>query len=185
MEKKDWHIVPECYVDTNLVEFLIASHSVNHQKGCNAVAKKMMESNLKDQFSIGVIDNDKRQHSYVSEFEEIAHSKHISLLKHRERPHYFVRITPAMDQFILDCAAEQNVNLQYYDLPTELSEFTKVTKNVSAKDDHRFKSLFKALDGSKGITLLRAVLNYLNTYQYKCDIAELQRLFGQYAPSST
>lgn len=185
MEKKDWHIVPECYVDTNLVEFLIASHSVNHQKGCNAVAKKMMESNLKDQFSIGVIDNDKRQHSYVSEFIEIAHSKHISLLKHRERPHYFVRITPAMDQFILDCAEEQHINLQDYGLPTELSEFTKVTKDVSAKDDHRFKSLFKALDGSKEITLLRAVLNYLNTYQYKCDIAELQRLFGQYAPSST
>ena len=63
MEKKDWHIVPECYIDTNLAEYLLGSHGVNHQKGCNAVAKKMMESNLKDQFSIGIIDNDKRQHS--------------------------------------------------------------------------------------------------------------------------
>ena len=178
MEKKDWHIVPECYVDTNLVEFLITSHSVNHQKGCNAVAKSMMESNLKDQFSIGVIDNDKRQHSYVREFIEIARSKYISLLKHRERPHYFVRITPAMDQFILDCAAEQNVNLQDFDLPTKLSEFTKVTKNVCAKDDRRFKSLFKAIDGSKEMAMLRSVLNYLNDKQYKCDIAELQILFG-------
>ena len=53
----------------------------------------MKESNLKDQFAIGVIDNDKRQHSYVSEIIEVAKSKHISLLKHRERPHYFVRIT--------------------------------------------------------------------------------------------
>lgn len=178
MEKKDWHIVPECYVDTNLVEFLLVSHCVNHQKGCNAVAKKMMESNLKNQFSIGVIDNDKRQHSYVGEFIEIAHSKHISLLKHRERPHYFLRITPAMDQFILDCAAEQNINLQVYDLPKELEEFTKVTKDISAKDDYRLKSLFKALDGSKEITILSSVLNYLNDNQYKCDIAELQKLFG-------
>ena len=177
MEKKDWHIVPECYVDTNLVEFLLVSRGVNHQKGCNAVAKKMKESNLKDQFSIGVIDNDKRQHSYVNEFIEIAHSRHISLLKHRERPHYFVRISPAMDQFILDCAAEQDVNLQDYNLPTELSEFTKATKNVSVKDDHRFKSLFKALDGSKEIVMLRSVLNYLNDKQYNCDMAELQRLF--------
>ena len=48
MEKKDWHIVPECYIDTNLAEYLLDSHGVNHQKGCNAVAKKMMESNLKD-----------------------------------------------------------------------------------------------------------------------------------------
>lgn len=177
MEKKDWHIVPECYVDTNLVEFLITSHSVNHQKGCNAVAKKMKESNLKDQFAIGVIDNDKRQHSYVSEFIEVAKSKHISLLKHRERPHYFVRITPAMDQFILDCAAERNINLQDYGLPIELSEFTKVTKDVSAKDDRRFKTLFKALDGSKEITMLRSVLKYLNEKQYKCEKVELQKLF--------
>ncbi len=101
MEKKDYHIVPECYIDTNITEFLLDSHGVNHQKGCNAVAKKMMESNLKDQFSVGIIDNDKRQHSYVTEFTEIAHTQHITLLKHKERSHYFIRISPAMDQFIL------------------------------------------------------------------------------------
>ena len=93
MAKKDWHIVPECYIDTNLTEFLLDSHGVNHQKGCNAVAKKMMESNLKDQFSIGIIDNDKRQHSYVNEFTEIAQTLHVTLLKHKERPHYFIRVT--------------------------------------------------------------------------------------------
>ena len=177
MDKKDWHIVPECYIDTNLAEFLLESHGVNHQKGCNAVAKKMMESNLKDQFSIGIIDNDKRQHSYVSEFEEIAHTQHVALLKHRERPHYFIRISPAMDQFILDCANEQGVNLKDYGLPSELEDFTKVTKDVNVKNDYRFKSLFHALEDSKEISKLRSVLNYLNDKQYKCDTAELQRLF--------
>ena len=179
MEKKDWHIVPECYIDTNLAEFLLNSHGVNHQKGCNAVAKKMMESSLKDQFSIGIIDNDKRQHSYVSEFAEIAHTQHVALLKHKERPHYFVRISPAMDQFILDCAAEQGINLQDYGLPTELAEFTKITKDVKAKNDFRFKSLFGALENSIEITKLRSVLNYLNDEQYKCDTTELQRLFEE------
>lgn len=177
MEKKDWHIVPECYIDTNLAEFLLDSHGVNHQKGCNAVAKKMMESNLKNQFSIGIIDNDKRQHSYMSEFEEIAHTRHITLLKHRERPHYFVRISPAMDQFLLDCAAEQGINLQDYGLPSELSEFTKITKDVKAKNDYRFKSLFEALADSKELSKLRSVINYMNDKQYKCDTAELQKLF--------
>jgi hypothetical protein len=52
-----------------------------------------------------------------------------------------------------------------------------VTKDVSAKDDHRFKSLFKPLDGSKEIVILRSVLNYLNDKQYKCVIAELQKIF--------
>ena len=177
MDKKDWHIVPECYIDTNLAEYLLDSHGVNHQKGCNAVAKKMMESNLKDQFSIGIIDNDKRQHSYVSEFTEIAHTQHIALLKHRERPHYFVRISPAMDQFILDCVAERGINLQDFGLPSDLSEFTKITKDVKAKNDYRFKSLFGAIENSKEIIILRSLLNYLNDKQYKCDTTELLQIF--------
>jgi hypothetical protein len=177
MDKKDFHIVPECYIDTNLAEYLLGSHGVNHQKGCNAVAKKMMESNLKNQFSIGIIDNDKRQHSYVKEFVEIAHTQHVALLEHRERPHYFVRISPAMDQFILDCANEQGVNLKDYGLPSELEEFTKVTKDVNAKNDYRFKSLFGALEDSKELSKLRSVLNYLNDKQYKCDTAEVLKLF--------
>ena len=177
MDKKDFHIVPECYIDTNLAEFLLDSHGVNHQKGCNAVAKKMMESKLKDHFSIGIIDNDKRQHSYMSEFTEIAHTQHGTLLKHKERPHYFIKISPAMDQFLLDCAAEQGINLQDYGLPSELEEFTKVTKDVNAKNDYRFKSLFGALKDSKEISKLRSILKYLNGKQYKCETAELQRLF--------
>lgn len=177
MEKKDWHIVPECYIDTNLVEYLLNSHGVNHQKGCNAVAKKMMESNLKDQFAIGVIDNDKRQHSYMREFCEIAHTKHIALLKHKERSHFFVRISPAMDQFILDCANELGVNLKDYELPSTLEEFTKITKDVNVKSDKRFKSLFKALEASDEIVVLRSVLRYMDDNQYRCNVEELQRFF--------
>ena len=179
MGEKDWHIVPECYIDTNLVEYLLDSQGVNHQKGCNAVAKKMMESSLKDQFSIGIIDNDKRQHSYVSEFEEIAYTQHITLLKHKQRPHYFIKISPAMDRFILDCANEQGVNLKDYCLPSELDEFTKITKDVNVKNDNRFRSLFGALKDSKEITKLRFILKYLNDKQYKCDVTELQKLLEE------
>ena len=177
MEKKDWHIIPECYIDTNLTEYLLHSHGVNHQTGCNAVAKKMMESKLKDQFAIGIIDNDKRQHSYVKDFFEIAHSVHISLLKHHYRPHYLVRINPAMDQLILDCAAELNVNIQEYGLPSTLDKFIKETKDVNAKNDYRFKRLFKNIDNASEMIILRSVLNYLNLNQYKSEDEELRSFF--------
>ena len=176
MKKKDWHVVPECYIDTNLTEFLLKSSGVNHKRGCNEVAKSMAESSLKERFSIGVIDNDKRQPSYVNEFVEIAHTDHISLLKHKERPHYFVRISPAMDGFILDCANELGVNLKDYGLPSTLEELTKVTKDVKAKTDTRFKELFKSLKTSEEMTKLRSALIYLNDNQYKCDTAELQKI---------
>ena len=82
-----------------------------------------------------------------------------------------------MDQFILDCAIEQGINLQDYGLPSELEAFTKITKDVKAKNDYRFKSLFMALENCKEIAKLRSVLNYLNDNQYNCEVAELQRLF--------
>ena len=50
---------------------------------------------------------------------------------------------------------------------------TKITKDVIAKNDFRFKSLFGALENSIEITKLRSVLNYLNDEQYKCDTTEL------------
>ena len=82
-----------------------------------------------------------------------------------------------MDQFILDCAKEQGVNLKDYGLPSELSEFTKITKDVKAKNDYRFKSLFGAIEGSNELSKLRSVLHYLNDKQYECDSAELLKLF--------
>lgn len=36
-------VIPECYIDTNLVETLACPGGYNHQKGCNQVAKIMQE----------------------------------------------------------------------------------------------------------------------------------------------
>ena len=77
----------------------------------------------------------------------------------------------------MDCANEQGINLKDYGLPTKLEEFTKVTKDVNAKNDYRFKSLFEALEGSNELSKLRSALNYLNDNQYKCNTAELQKIF--------
>ena len=47
----DLHILPECYVDTNLVETIAppTKSGYNHKKGCDNVVKAMQETNaLKD-----------------------------------------------------------------------------------------------------------------------------------------
>ena len=86
---KDLDIVPECFIDTNLVETLlhlkqVDTDGVNHQKGCNTVVRVMTTSKaLKDSFALGIVDADKRPLSYVkNECNEIARSRHIVLLKH-------------------------------------------------------------------------------------------------------
>jgi len=92
---------------------------VNHQKGCNTVVNTMKGKILKDGFAVGVIDSDKRKPSYVNEFTEIAHTEHLSLLKHTNKAHYLIMVSPAMDKFILDCAEEEMVDLSEYDLPSD------------------------------------------------------------------
>ena len=74
MNQRTDYIIPECYVDTNLVETLVCTYGCNHQKGCNQVAKVMQEK-FADRFAVGIIDADKRKPGYLKEFNEIASSE--------------------------------------------------------------------------------------------------------------
>lgn len=48
------YIIPECYVDTNLLETLVpTAKGYNHQKGCNNVVKVMKEK-LADEFAVNL-----------------------------------------------------------------------------------------------------------------------------------
>lgn len=41
MKNSYLHIIPECYVDTNLVQILLQIKGVNHQYGCGQVTNVM------------------------------------------------------------------------------------------------------------------------------------------------
>ncbi len=84
----DFHIIPECYVDTNLIETIVPPNGrgYNHQKGCPNVAKTMREhAQLSDGFAVGIIDKDKKEVAYAKEFVEIADKEQLKLLKHPEK----------------------------------------------------------------------------------------------------
>ena len=84
------YIIPECYVDTNLLETLVpTAKGYNHQKGCNNVVKVMKEK-LADEFAVGIVDKDKRQIRYVDEFEEVGHTDSLFFYKHPDKAHYLV-----------------------------------------------------------------------------------------------
>lgn len=174
---KLFHFVPECFVDTNLVESLLETDDVNHQKGCNSVVKTMKGKKLDGSFAVGIIDSDKRKPSYVNDFNEIAKSQHLSLMKHKEKSHYIIMINPAIDGFILDCAKDQGVDVNDFDLPSELKAFTKQTKNINSKKDERFKRLFKKLKDNPEFTIFRNVLIYLRDKNYNSTEESLIRLF--------
>lgn len=169
-------IIPECYIDTNLVETLVCDGGCNHQKGCNQVAKVMQEK-FAGRFAVGIIDADKRQPSYLQEFRQVACSEHLALLRHKVRPHFIILVHPAADGFILSCAKAADVNMNDYNLSPILKEFTAQTKNVMSNKDIRFKRLFKALKNTGEIRLLKTVLTYLVEATYNADDNKIRDLF--------
>ncbi len=172
----DLSILPECYVDTNLLETIVPPEKgYNHQKGCATVAKKMQEK-LGDIFALGIIDKDKKQIRYLQEFEVWVETGNLILHKHLQKPHYIIQIVPAVERFILKCVEDCQISLENYNLPCILPELTKQTKQMSSKNDHRFKQLFAAMKESPDMVILKEWIVYLKKNPYNADKTTLQQL---------
>ena len=168
------YIIPECYVDTNLLETLVpTAKGYNHQKGCNNVVKVMKEK-FADEFAVGVVDKDKRQIRYVDEFEEVAHTDSLFFYKHPDRAHYLVMVSPAVDGFILKCAEDVKMDMGQFGLSSDLKSFTEQTKKVSSKEDVTFKNLFQKLKKADEGVVLKNALKYLKENKYQSDPERLK-----------
>lgn len=170
--KKLSNVIPECFIDTNLIEFLLNA-KVNHQHCCNNVIKAL--NNKKDEFAIGIIDKDKRAVAYIKDCEKIREINRLNFFKHRARNQYLITIFPAADRFIFNIAKEEGVNLSDFDLPTEFEDFLEETKTETSNKDQRFKKLFKEIKNHKEISLLQKVLTYLCENKYQSDVEEIKK----------
>lgn len=176
MNQRADFIIPECYIDTNLVETLVCTGGCNHQKGCNQVAKVMQEK-FAGRFAVGIIDADKRRPGYLNEFREVAASGHLKLFRHSARAHFIILVHPAADGFILSCAEEARINMADYGLSPVLKEFTAQTKNVMSNKDVRFKRLFRSMKEVGEMKLLESLLTYLVGKTYNASDDELLSIF--------
>jgi hypothetical protein len=171
----DFHIIPECYVDTNLIETIVPPNGrgYNHQKGCATVAKTMREhAQLRDGFAVGIIDKDKKELDYALLFEEIVDKGQLKLLKHPQKHHYFILIVPAMEKWILSNAAEVGIDLIDFDLSNDLNQLRTQSKKMTTKHDPRFKNLFRELKRKEasGVMILQQWISYLKDNNYAADM---------------
>ena len=175
-QKKFLQVIPECYVDTGLMEYLLDA-GVNHQHCCSKVVRQLNVT-FKDSFAIGIIDKDKVEMGYIKECDEVASTgKHLTLLKHKTRNQFLITINPAIDRFILDSAKEEGVKPENFGLPSTLKDFIAVSKAVTSNQDVRFKSLFKAINGNREITNLKNSLDYLIRNNYQTDLSVVKKIF--------
>lgn len=173
--------MPECYIDTNLIETIVPPERIgstcgyNHQRSCNKVINEML-GKLKDDFAVGIVDKDKNPLARTSEFELITEKQALKLYKHRQKQHYLI-FHPPIEQWLLDEAEQLNISLANYGLPTTLKELLNETKNEFSKKDPKFKPLFRVLkDNARGIKLLAEWISYLKQHPYNANINELKNL---------
>lgn len=175
----DYAILPECYVDTNLVETISPPQSkgYNHQKGCGTVAKVMREK-FGDSFALGIIDKDKKELDYLKEFNLLKTVGNLSLHKHKSKHHYLIQISPVIERMILENAASVGIDVKNFGLPADLEQFIKESKTETSKKDPRFKSLFKAMKAANAIDIkqLETWVTYLKSKTYAADENELKQM---------
>lgn len=174
------NFVPECYFDTTLVKAILGVKKVNHQKGCATVVKEMRESKLlKSDFAVGIIDKDKRELDYIKDnFKIEINSGNLILLKHKEKPHYIVQVSPAIEKWILNVAEEGNIDIGDFGLPTDLNKLCKYTKTDKVDEDPNLIRFCQGLVNSESKTMrtLTLWLQYLFEHNRDADVEEMKKL---------
>lgn len=175
----DNHIVPECYIDTMLVQTLVPPQKnsrYNHQHGCFDVSNEMELYGLKDKFAVGIIDNDKKKAKYLSKFIEIDNIENaLKLYKHKVLCQYFIEINPAMEVWILKVCEQEKIDITEFGLPNNLKALQGITKPQTSSKDKRFIDLFLRFNMScnRSVLKLKGCIKLLKEKNYDVDINEL------------
>lgn len=136
--------LPECFLDTNLVEVLLNRPvSVNHQKGNSKIAV-LMANRLANNFVVALIDDDKRKLQALEEFRKVSRlcRLRLRLYNHPARKHFFIQVSPAIEKWILAECDKGGINLSDYNLPSDLKGL-KDLKSGTQRNDVRFSQLFR------------------------------------------
>lgn len=179
MKTTHLHIIPECFVDTNLTQILMRVKGVNHQHSCGQVTN-VMQGKFGDQFSVGVIDMDKKQSRYSEECVEIAHSNELILCKHPGSHHYLIKIVNIMERFIMNAVNELGLNLANYGIGEGLDGLKTITKNSDSMNDNQLRCLLKDVSHSNEMALMSDILTYLDTTRYNASDEEIMAIFSKH-----
>ena len=140
------NIVPECEVDTRLVQILANFRKPpNHAKGHGKVANKL-KSNLKNRIALGVIDEDKikiRKSPYFELFTLTISKHNLTLKKHPSLTHYLILIKPAIEMWLLENAKASGVSSK--NLGDNLEDLTNFTKKKDIHKNIHFTTFIKEL----------------------------------------
>lgn len=167
--------IPECYLDTALVEVLLnRGNAVTHSKGNSSVIAKM--NKMLDSFAVGIIDQDKVVLKDLAQFkiEERLSKQYLKLFKHPKRQHYIIQICPAIEEWIINQCEKGNIIPSDHGLPNDKKGMVKM-KDITQRNDIRFKKLFKEMSINNNCDEIQEMLRWLtffkdHNYQTNLDL---------------
>jgi len=177
-------VIPECCVDSCLFNVLLnfKKEGVNHTKGNSTVTKKI-EEKFGNLFCLGIIDKDKQPLKFLEQCDQIeivGYEDYFLLYKRKDYYHYIIRIVPEIEPWILNVCDKLNLKLFDFGInANNVQELAKISKSVTAKDDYRFKLLFKTIvkvaeeKEFKPILELIRITKLILQKNYNLDIKEL------------
>jgi hypothetical protein len=167
MKSNNKCIIPECYIDSCLVEVILEAGNdfVNHQKSNGKVANEMKRK-FSDRFCIGIIDEDRKPLDYLKNFKIQQSNDYLRLWRHEiKRNQFIIQIRPVMEKWILRICEENNINVtsEEYKLPDNWKLLIKITKSLATRRDERLLKLFRGMVTKKCLPViqLKEWINYL------------------------
>ena len=170
--------MPECFLDTNLVEALLeCANEVNHKKGNSSVITTMSEEKMRGNFAVAIIDDDKVKVKALETFEKVERlcKDGLKFYKHPERQHFVIQISPAIERWLLKESLKADVDMTTYGLGNDLNALRKM-KGAIQRNDDRFKKLFKEMlknENCDEIIELKRWLKFLKEKNYNTDLDSL------------
>jgi len=174
----DLYILTECHIDTLIAEIVSPpKKGYNHKHNCTKVLVAM-KTKLQNSASFGIVDNDKSAPKELESFAKLKrHNEHLSIYKHKHKPHYIVKISKASEDFILKNAQKCNIELSEYNLPSDLDGLKERTKHIKSlkEAETEFKKLFNALKQNKNSDFhkLAQWIELFKTNPYNLNIESL------------
>lgn len=167
--------IPECYLDTNLVETILkAPNSVNHRKGNSNVVSRMEEERLADKFLVAVIDNDKVKVKGLEKYRQVERlSKNgLRLFVHLSKKHYLIQLSPAIERWLMNECGKGGINLADFGFPDNIKGW-KSLKSRTQRNDEKFKDLFRLMlknENCDEIIELKRWLEFFRNNNYNTNL---------------
>lgn len=151
-------VLPECEADTTLVNFLL-DRNTNHKSSINKVDKGLRDT-PGNRLVIGIVDNDKRQPPYFSNFEVQRQQEGLILKHYPNTRQYLIVLNPAIEQLLIHCTEQLNKINPKYERFTNLDKLKGLTKSQAIQRDKAFKDFLNMLS-QKQVTPIITLKNWL------------------------